>query len=605
MKLELLISSMYHGSRVLINRSNGLIWQLRKEALLYNKKNNMNNMKYSTKVRAMWATITLMVACAGFIGLAKGQAVTNDRRNQGSSYDQAPGDYYTGRSPFFKRIFGGGSTPEPAPKPQTAPAVQSQPVRGFGPSYTKFDEGGQTFIKGSMSFPTGMQGHDGLLLEKVVPAEVMVNHPFDYEYRVINLTSYPIHQVMVMDRVTDNFEMADADPDPSNLSDGVATWNLGEMGARETRVIKVRGNASEEGTITTCGWATYSPILCEPIKVVKADLQLVKTGPAKVDICDPIPYTIKVTNTGSSVLTGVKVTDEMESGLTTNGSRTAFADIGTLRPGETRTFNVEAKASKTGEFTNVAKVVTAQGIEAQDEVVTVVTAPSLSIACSTDEERFVGRPIQACFTVTNNGDSASENTVVELTVPAGSSFRGASTGGRLVGDKVVWNLGSLAAEANKEVCANFVGTQVGNLVFTASASGGCGNPVQTSCSTKVSGIPAVLLEVIDIDDPIEVGANETYEIVVTNQGSANDTNIKIVCTLEDTQQFVSAGGATSGSANGQVVEFAPLATLGAGQKAVWRLVVKAVKAGDVRFGVRMTTDETERPVEETESTHQY
>jgi len=54
-----------------------------------------------------------------------------------------------------------------------------------------------------------------------------------------------------------------------------------------------------------------------------------------------------------------------------------------------------------------------------------------------------------------------------------------------------------------------------------------------------------------------------------------------------------------------VIEFAPLPTLGAGQKATWRLIVKAVKAGDIRFGVRMTTDETERPVEETESTHQY
>ena len=175
------------------------------------------------------------------------------------------------------------------------------------------------------------------------------------------------------------------------------------MGARETRIIKLSGTAPEEGTITTCGWATYSPILCEPIRVVKADLQLVKEDPANVTLCDPILYTVRVTNTGSSVLTGVRITDELEEGLTTNGSRSAFADIGTLRPGETRTFNVEAKASRTGEFTNVAKVVTAQDVEAQDQVVTKVTAPSLSITCTTDEERFVGRPIQACFTLTNQG----------------------------------------------------------------------------------------------------------------------------------------------------------------------------------------------------------
>lgn len=563
----------------------------------------MNINKKLKSMRSMYATLAAVVTLSGFSGLVHGQAVTNERRNQGSSFDEAKGEYYKGRSPFFQRIFGGDEKAEqPAPEPQAA--VQ-QPVRGFGPSYANYDQDGIRYVKGSMSFPTGVQGHDGLLLEKIVPAEVMVGQPFNYEYRVINLTPYPIHQVAVMDRVSGAFKMSESDPKPDNVSDGVATWNIGDMSGRETRTIKVRGTASEEGVVTTCGWATYSPILCEPIKVVKADLQLVKEGPAEVIICDPIPYTIRVTNTGSSVLTGVRVSDQMDSGLSANGSQSASFDVGTLRPGESRQFTVNAQAARTGEFTNVAKATSAQGVTAEDSVTTVVKAPSLSIACTADEERFVGRPIEVCFTVTNNGNAPSANSVVEVMVPAGASFRGASTGGSLVGNKVVWNLGTIPAEGNKEVCANFVGTEVGRLTFAGTVTGSCADAAQTSCSTKVSGIPAVLLEVIDIEDPIEVGGNETYEIVVTNQGSAEGTNIKIVCTLEDTQQFISAGGATQAKANGQVIEFAPLPSLAAKQKASWRLVAKAVKAGDVRFSVRMTTDQTERPVEETESTHQY
>merc|ERR1711916_315088 len=73
---------------------------------------------------------------------------------------------------------------------------------------------------------------------------------------------------------------------------------------------------------------------------------------------------------------------------------------------------------------------------------------------------FVGRPIEVCATVTNSGNAASEGTVVEVDVPAGASFRGASSGGQLVGNKVVWNLGILAADGSTEVCANFVGTTV-------------------------------------------------------------------------------------------------------------------------------------------------
>ena len=55
----------------------------------------------------------------------------------------------------------------------------------------------------------------------------------------------------------------------------------------------------------------------------------------------------------------------------------------------------------------------------------------------------------------------------------------------------------------------------------------------------------------------------------------------------------------------RVVSFAPLARLAPGAKATWRVVVKAVKPGDVRFKVTMNTDQLRRPVEETESTEMY
>jgi len=56
---------------------------------------------------------------------------------------------------------------------------------------------------------------------------------------------------------------------------------------------------------------------------------------------------------------------------------------------------------------------------------------------------------------------------------------------------------------------------------------------------------------------------------------------------------------------GQTIRFAPLATLPAKQKATWRLVVKALTAGDIRITVIMNTQELGRPVQETEATRQY
>ena len=123
--------------------------------------------------------------------------------------------------------------------------------------------------------------------------------------------------------------------------------------------------------------------------------------------------------------------------------------------------------------------------------------------------------------------------------------------------------------------------------------------------TAVVGIPAILLEVVDLTDPVEVGKETTYVITATNQGTAMDTNIRIVTDLESSMQLVSAGGATEAASTGGRVTFAPLPKLEPGAKAEWRVTGKAVAPADSRFTTIMTTDELQRPVMETEATTLY
>jgi hypothetical protein len=54
-----------------------------------------------------------------------------------------------------------------------------------------------------------------------------------------------------------------------------------------------------------------------------------------------------------------------------------------------------------------------------------------------------------------------------------------------------------------------------------------------------------------------------------------------------------------------MVKFFPLSSLEPKARAAWRVVVAAVKPGDVRFKAVMNVDQLTRPVEETESTHIY
>jgi uncharacterized repeat protein (TIGR01451 family) len=121
----------------------------------------------------------------------------------------------------------------------------------------------------------------------------------------------------------------------------------------------------------------------------------------------------------------------------------------------------------------------------------------------------------------------------------------------------------------------------------------------------VTGIPAVNLEVADLEDPVRIGNRATYVITVTNQGSAPLTNILIACVLESNVKYISSSGSTSGTIEGDRLRFQPLGALAPQEKAVWKVTVAAATPGDVRFKVIMNSDELSRPVEQTEATYLY
>jgi uncharacterized repeat protein (TIGR01451 family) len=466
-----------------------------------------------------------------------------------------------------------------------------------------------------MAFPTGLRESSGLLLEKIVPAEVLVGKPFSYEYRVINLTDYHLSQVSVTDKVTDNFQTSDSSPKADSLSGGIATWKLDHLGPRETKTIKVMGSASSEGTVTTCGWASYSPILCEPIKVVKPALELVKTMPAQVTQCDPIPVKLVVKNSGSSRLTNVKVTDSLPSGLTTDGGQSSASfDAGTLEPGQSKDFAFNAKAGKTGSYTNPAKATSAQGVEAAAQASVKVVKPALSIACVTPAPKgtilgqqyveFIGRPFDVCWEVKNTGDAASATTVVSVPVPAGLTFRSATEGGSNSGGSVSWNVGSLAPGASKKVCATFSGANGGTYAFNASVKGVCAEPANTACSVFIQGINAILVEVVDEPDPIQVGESTTYKVDITNQGGGLDLqDVTVVATFPD--EIDPTDASDGAKISGKTVTWPVKASLALKQKLTYTVKGKGLKQGDARLKVDVTTKARSTPITELESTTVY
>lgn len=451
-----------------------------------------------------------------------------------------------------------------------------------------------------------------IYLQKMGPCSGSVGEEYCYVIKVTNLTNKKVEDVEVTETLPGNFSVKSSTPEMGTGSTAsVAKWFLGEMAPQETREIKVCGIPTQSGHMPFCAKVAYNlPGACIDPIITEPKLTIAKSAPSEVSLCDMIPITFTVTNTGSGMANNVKVKETLPDGLQTQDGQTDVTlDVGSLNPGESREVTLTAKAVKTGEFNNTATAVADGNLIAESNTTTTaVRQPVLAITkVSNVEKVYVGRSISYEIVVTNNGNGPATSTVVEDAVPDNASVVNASQGATLLGNTVTWNAGTIQPQDSQKFTLTLNPKSIGTVKNSVVARATCAEAVSAEASTEVLGIPAILLEVIDENDPIEVGGNEDYKIIVTNQGSDTGTNIKVTCVLEDEMQYVSSSGPTTGSvsADGKTITFEPLPTLASKANEVWRVVVKALKEGDVRFKVIMTEDCLKRPVEETEATNFY
>jgi len=444
-------------------------------------------------------------------------------------------------------------------------------------------------------------------LERIMPAQIRAGQPFDYDLMVTNLTNTSLHDVTVMENVGTNYQFKSATPE-GTLDGHQLTWTLPELGPNATQKITVTGMVEKSGKLAQCADVKYKMPACSMVDVVSPQLMLTKTIPADSLLCDKIPVKYVVTNTGTGVARNVVITDQLPDGLMTiDGGKLVSLDSCPLGPGQSQEFSVMTRAEKPGEYSSKAMVKADGGLTAESDGTKItVHEPVLTVTEKGTESGYIGRPIKYEITVTNKGDAPATKAILQKQMPAEARFVSASDGGTFSAGTVTWNIETLAPQASKTVDLTYTSDSAGIMKTSTQAIAECATTATSSAQTKIAGVPAILLEMVDISDPILKGENERYVIKVTNQGSATDTNIHIEATMENGIQYVSSSGATVGKAEGQKVMFEPLPSLAPKAVATWEVIVKGNKTGDTRFQVDLSSDQLGKtPVIKTESTRFY
>src|SRR5438445_396370 len=201
-----------------------------------------------------------------------------------------------------------------------------------------------------------------------------------------------------------------------------------------------------------------------------------------------ITYTVTVTNNGPSTSSGGTVTDTLPAGTTFAGassgcSQTApnvvTCSFGTLAAGVSLTFSIGAHIDPAaqGTIVNTAEVRSTQPLEDMNPANNTATASTmvqrladLAITKTGPGKGTAGTDITYTVIVTNNGPSTSSVGTGTDTLPAGTTFAGASSGCSQTAPNVVTcSVGALApgGSATFSIGAHIAPATEGPIVNTA------------------------------------------------------------------------------------------------------------------------------------------
>ncbi|HMO65361.1 MAG TPA: hypothetical protein PKE47_09100 [Verrucomicrobiota bacterium] len=231
---------------------------------------------------------------------------------------------------------------------------------------------------------------------------------------------------------------------------------------------------------------------------------------------------------------------------------------------------------------------------------------ALVLDCRVPEQAPVGHPVEVCFTVRNAGNQPESGLEVTLALPPGVTVANLAAAAVLADGRIRWPLDTLPPDAVAEVCAVLLTSEPGRLTLAAEAFGAKAPRAESACLSLILGVPAILVELVDAADPVEVGGEVVYLIDITNQGSAPLHGLRVSAAVPATQEFLGGAGAAELTVSDGVLTTAPLPVLAPQAVASWRVVMRAAAAGDTRLRIEAKVEDFPRgAIEEVEVEEQF
>ena len=327
-------------------------------------------------------------------------------------------------------------------------------------------------------------------------------------------------------------------------------------------------------------------------------LKVALAGPNEAFVGEPATQTITVTNPGTGVARNVNIEAMIPKGLEHPRGEKLAMEIGSLSPGESRRVRLSLVALMGGTHAlQVRATADAQIVEVAKASIHVVS-PSLKMAIEGPGLRYLGRTAKYNLVISNDGQIASNNVRAKYKVPEGYELVKAGQGGKYdpVTETIDWFVGGLDPEKSISVSVELRSNKLGEYTHQAIAVSEHGARTTAQLTSRVEGSAALVLEIQDGNDPVEVGAVTTYEVHIKNEGSKAAGDVGLSCELPVAVEYLSADGPSEYIAENGLVVFKSLPRIAPGQTATFKIKVKGKDAGHHRFRARLASESIREPL---------
>ncbi|MEM9185880.1 MAG: CARDB domain-containing protein [Planctomycetota bacterium] len=495
------------------------------------------------------------------------------------------------------------STYEPGPLPTGAPEPIGQPATAAA------NDAGFTPLPGAgRPGDRSMEGRQqpSIAIQKFAPGEVQVGKAARFVTKVRNVGQRPVVGVIVRDQTPAGARLMNTTPRAAT-DGGQITWDLGTLSPGEERTLEMELTPIEEGEIGSVATVSFAAQASAKSRCTRPKLAIRMTAPSQVLVGRQQRVKIEIRNPGTGAATGVVLLENVPENLRHEAGAALEFEVGSLAAGETKTLELVMQAEKAGHVVNTLTARADGNLEVQQSVEFDVVAPRLAVAVAGPKRRYLERPATYTVSINNPGTASAKDVRLVTRLPQGMRFVKANNLGEYDSSthSVYWSLAELPEGEHGEVKLTALPVTSGDLTIQVEGQASEGLKDETALAVKIEGIASLNFEVLDVEDPIEVGGETVYEVRVTNQGTKAATNVGVRVVTPPGLEAVAASGESRHSVQGSAVVFAPLDRLAPQADSLFRVRVKGVQAGDQRLTVELSSDDLSQPVRKEESTRVF